>query len=292
MTNNANDLCLKSANSGIKSPWLKRLAAYFSDLEEGQLTLILPDENVVKFGQNSLKGPQACIRLNSYKPLSILFTKGDLAFAESYMQGEWDSPDLTALLEFGIAIEDKFAIKSANNVVLKVLNRIRHVLNRNSRSGSRRNIAHHYDLGNDFYKLWLDETMTYSSAMFNSPADTLKQAQLNKYQAIAEMLNACKSDRVLEIGCGWGGFSEYIARSADVQIDGLTLSKEQLEFANARYRDAGLERQATASYTDYRDSTGQYDKIVSIEMFEAVGEENWDTYFKAIHSSSTNHYNR
>lgn len=97
------------------------------------------------------------------------------------------------------------------------------------------------------------------------------------------MLNACKSDRVLEIGCGWGGFSEYIARSADVQIDGLTLSKEQLEFANARYRDAGLERQATASYTDYRDSTGQYDKIVSIEMFEAVGEENWDTYFKAIH---------
>tara|TARA_B110000091_G_scaffold99932_1_gene108745 strand:- start:1309 stop:2538 length:1230 start_codon:yes stop_codon:yes gene_type:complete len=283
MTNNANDLYLKNAYSGIKSPWLKRFVAYFSDLEEGQLTLILPDENVVKFGQNNLKGPQACIRLNSYKPLSTLFAKGDLAFAESYIQGEWGSPDLTALLEFGIAMEDKFAIKSSNNVVLKILNRIRHVLNRNSRSGSRKNIANHYDLGNDFYKLWLDETMTYSSAMFNSPADTLKQAQLNKYQAIAEMLNTRKSDRVLEIGCGWGGFSEYIAKLVDVQIDGLTLSKEQLDFANARYRDAGLEKQATASYTDYRDSTGQYDKIVSIEMFEAVGEANWDTYFQTIH---------
>ena len=287
MSNSANDLCLKNGNSRGQSPWLNWLAAYFSDLEEGQLTLILPDESVVKFGNDKLKGPQACIRLNSYRPLSILFAKGDLAFAESYIQGDWESPDLTELLEFGLAIEDRFKIKSANNVVLKVLNRIRHVLNRNSRSGSRRNIARHYDLGNNFYKLWLDETMTYSSALFKDPEDTLKQAQLNKYQAIVEMLDVHKKDRVLEIGCGWGGFSEHIAKSAGVQIDGLTLSKEQLEFANTRYRDAGLEKKATASYTDYRDSTGQYDKIVSIEMFEAVGEANWDTYFQTIYDRLT-----
>jgi len=283
MTNNANDLCLKSGYSGGRSPWVNRLATYFSDIEGGQLTLILPDGDVIKFGQENPTHPQACIRLKSYKPLSVLFTKGDVAFAESYMDGEWESPDLTALFEFGLAIESKSKIDSANNLILKVFNRIRHILNRNSRRGSRRNIAYHYDLGNDFYKLWLDETMTYSSALFNQPTDTLKQAQLNKYQAIAELLNVNKNDRILEIGCGWGGFSEYIANSVGATIDGLTLSKEQLEFANSRYRDAGLENQATASYTDYRDSTGQYDKIVSIEMFEAVGEENWDTYFQTIH---------
>jgi cyclopropane-fatty-acyl-phospholipid synthase len=283
MSNSANDLCLKNGNSRGQSPWLNWLAAYFSDLEEGQLTLILPDESVVKFGNDKLKGPQACIRLNSYRPLSILFAKGDLAFAESYIQGDWETPDLTELLEFGLAIEDRFKIRSANNVVLKVLNRIRHVLNRNSRSGSRRNIARHYDLGNNFYKLWLDETMTYSSALFNAQTDSLEQAQLNKYQAIGELLNVATNDRILEIGCGWGGFSEYIVKSTGAKIDGLTLSKEQLEFANARYQNAGIAKQATASYTDYRDSTGQYDRIVSIEMFEAVGEDNWDTYFKTIH---------
>jgi cyclopropane-fatty-acyl-phospholipid synthase len=283
MTNNATDLCIKRDFKAAPNPLIKLLAAKFSQFQAGHLTLILPDGDVVELGQENSAGVKACIRLNSYKPLSELFAKGDLAFAESYIQGEWVSPDLTALFEFGLAIEEKFKIGSANSMVLKVFNRIRHILNRNSKRGSRRNIAYHYDLGNNFYKLWLDETMTYSSALFNDRADTLKQAQLNKYQAIAELLNVSKNDRILEIGCGWGGFSEYIAKSTDAKIDGLTLSKEQLEFANTRYQNAGLEKQVTASYTDYRDSTGQYDKIVSIEMFEAVGEENWDTYFQTIH---------
>ena len=287
MTGNVNDICLENGYSGIRSPWIKRLAAHFSNLEAGQLTLVLPDGDVIKFGQENLNGPQACIRLNSFRSLSELFTKGDLAFAESYIEGEWESPDLTALFEFGLAIEEKAKISSAKSMVLRILNRIRHVLNRNSKRGSRRNIAYHYDLGNDFYKLWLDETMTYSSALFNQPADTLEQAQLNKYQAIADMLDVSKDDRVLEIGCGWGGFSEFIAQSKGAIIDGLTLSKEQLEFANNRYQNAGLEKHASAAYTDYRDSTGQYDKIVSIEMFEAVGEENWDTYFQTIHDRLT-----
>ena len=283
MTNDTNNLLLKNGYSGKKSPWLKFLSAYFSDLKGGHLTLILPDGHVLKFGQKNLDGPQASIELKSYKPLSVLFAKGDLAFAESYIQGEWECPDLTNLFDFGLVIESKFNINSSNSVVLKFINRIRHLLNRNSRNGSRRNIAYHYDLGNNFYKLWLDDTMTYSSALFNAPTDSLKQAQLNKYRAIGEFINVTKNDQILEIGCGWGGFSEYIVKSTGAKIDGLTLSKEQLEFANARYQKAGVAKQASASYTDYRDSTGQYDRIVSIEMFEAVGEDNWDTYFKTIH---------
>ena len=283
MTNANNELLLKNEYSGKKSPWLKMLPAYFSELKGGQLTVVLPDGDVFKFGEENIEGPQAYIKLKSYKPLSVLFAKGDLAFAESYIQGEWESPDLTSLFDFGLVIESKFKINSSSSIMLKIVNRIRHVLNQNSRNGSRRNIAYHYDLGNNFYKLWLDETMTYSSALFKAPTDSLKKAQLNKYQAVGELLSVTKSDRILEIGCGWGGFSEYIVKSTGAQIDGLTLSKEQLEFANARYQNAGISKQATASYTDYRDSTGQYDKIVSIEMFEAVGEDNWDTYFKTIH---------
>ncbi len=283
MTNDTNNFLLKNAYPRKKSRWLRMLPAYFSDIEGGQLTLILPDGNVFKFGQANEECPQAFIKLNSYKPLSILFAKGDLAFAECYLQGEWESPDLTSLFDFGLVIESKLKISSSNSMALKIINRIRHILNRNSRNGSRRNIAFHYDLGNDFYKYWLDETMTYSSALFNSHKDSLKQAQLNKYQAIVELLNVTKKDRILEIGCGWGGFSEYVVISKGSKIDGLTLSKEQLEFANTRYEGAGIAKQASASYKDYRDCMGQYDKIVSIEMFEAVGEDNWDTYFKTIY---------
>ena len=283
MTNNSIDFHLKSEFSGKKKPWVKMFSTYLSDLKSGQLTLIMPDGNVARFGQEKASSPHAYIKLYSYKPLSILFTKGDLAFAESYLRGEWESPDLTALFEFGLAIEAKLKINSSNSAVLKVINRLRHVLNRNSRNGSRRNIAFHYDLGNDFYRHWLDKTMTYSSALFNSPTDSLEQAQLNKYIAIGDLLGVTKNHRILEIGCGWGGFSEYIVNTRRSTIEGLTLSKEQLEFANTRFKNQGIEEYASASYTDYRDSIGQYDRIVSIEMFEAVGEDNWDIYFKTIH---------
>ncbi len=283
MKNNTIDFLLKKEFPSKKMPWLKMITAYLSDIKGGQLTMVLPDGNVFKFGQATAGNLQAHIKLHSYKPLSILFTKGDLAFAECYLRGEWESPDLTALLDFGLFVETQFKISSSNNLALKVINRIRHIFNRNSRSGSRRNIAYHYDLGNDFYGHWLDETMTYSSALFNSSTDSLKQAQLNKYGAIEELLSLTKNNRILEIGCGWGGFSEYIVKSKGPMILGLTLSKEQLEFANARYETEGIAERATASYTDYRDSTGQYDRIVSIEMFEAVGEDNWDIYFKTIH---------
>jgi cyclopropane-fatty-acyl-phospholipid synthase len=246
------------------------------------LTLILPDNDSLEFGCPKSGGPHACLRLHSFKPLTSLFLKGELAFAESYIQGEWESPDMTALFQFGLAIEENFLTKKTNEWLINAIERVRHLLNRNSRRGSQRNISYHYDLGNRFYELWLDRSMTYSSALFKLPNDSLEQGQQNKYQAIADMLGIKKSDQVLEIGCGWGGFSEFVARDIGAEIHGLTLSQEQLSFANKRYQKAGLDHLATAAYTDYRDSNGQFDKIVSIEMFEAVGEENWDTYFQSV----------
>jgi len=164
-----------------------------------------------------------------------------------------------------------------------MINRLRHLMNANTKTGSRRNISYHYDLGNAFYETWLDSSMTYSSALFQGE-ETLEQAQANKYQAIAQMAELTSDDRVLEIGCGWGGFSEYAARQYQANIHGLTLSTEQLAFAQNRYQASGIAERASASLTDYRDVSGTYDKVVSIEMFEAVGYENWDAYFQTIKS--------
>jgi len=282
LTNNIIDQGLKFGYRLTAKSYLKRLANQFQNLKSAKLTLILPDNDSLEFGCPKSQGPHACIRLHSFRPLTSLFLKGELAFAESYIQGEWESPNMTALFQFGLAIEEKFLTKKTNEWLINSIERIRHLWNRNSRQGSRRNISYHYDLGNEFYKSWLDESMTYSSALFVSPNDSLEQGQQNKYQAIAKMLNIKKSDRVLEIGCGWGGFSEFVACDIGAEIHGLTLSQEQLVFASERYRKAGLDHLATVAYTDYRDSKGQFDKIVSIEMFEAVGEENWDTYFQTI----------
>lgn len=282
MTDNVNDLSLKNNYAVLKNPWVKTLVHQLGDVEGAKLTLVLPNGDVFEFGQGATSAPHAFIRLNTYKAISSLFIKGDLAFAESYINGDWECPDLTTLFEFGLAIEDKLNSKSFSALIKRSLDRLRHLLNRNTRKGSQRNIAYHYDLGNTFYKRWLDPSMTYSSGLFLNPDDSLEEAQTNKYKAIAEMAELEKSDRVLEIGCGWGGFSEYAARSSGATIEGLTLSHEQLAYANDRYKKQGLSHLANASYTDYRDAEGQFDKIVSIEMFEAVGEENWDTYFQTL----------
>jgi cyclopropane-fatty-acyl-phospholipid synthase len=164
----------------------------------------------------------------------------------------------------------------------RMVNRLYHLLHANTRRGSRRNIAAHYDLGNDFYRLWLDQSMTYSAAIFESMDEPLVAAQERKYQRLAEKIGLCDGDSVLEIGCGWGGFAEYAARHFDCTILCLTLSQEQADFATARIKDAGLEKQVEIRIQDYRDVGGEFDKIVSIEMFEAVGEANWPTYFDTV----------
>lgn len=267
--------------SPFANPFIKTLQKQLGQLKHGRLALTLPDGQTLNFGKT---GPQAHITLKNYKPLSRFMLNGDMGLAESYMDGEWETPDLTALFDIALANEATFSLDNRGGWLYRSLNRLRHMLNANSKKGSRRNIAYHYDLGNDFYDKWLDETMTYSSALFEKD-EPLKAAQLNKYRKIAEMAEMADlkaNEKVLEIGCGWGGFSELAAGEYGSKIEGLTLSQEQLSYAQNRYRENNIDHLASASLTDYRDASGQYDKIVSIEMFEAVGYENWDSYFQAI----------
>jgi cyclopropane-fatty-acyl-phospholipid synthase len=224
--------------------------------------------------------PQLLIS-NPVRLLSRVAMRGDLGFAESYMAGEWDTNDLTALLMAIGANESGSRIRQGL-FSERMRERVRHALRSNSRHGSRRNIAYHYDLSNAFYSRWLDPSMTYSSAIFDDePGLSLEAAQQRKYQRLLDALNAQPGDHILEIGCGWGGFAEEAARRG-CRVTGLTLSKEQLDYARNRIREAGLEDLVTLEFRDYRDLCEQYDHIVSIEMFEAVGERYWPLYFEKL----------
>jgi len=223
--------------------------------------------------------PQLLIK-NPFRLLSRVIMRGDLGFAESYMAGEWDTNDLTALLKAIGANESGSRIRQGL-FSERMRERVRHALRSNSRHGSRRNIAYHYDLSNDFYTRWLDPTMTYSSAIFNEPGLSLQAAQQRKYQRLLHALEARPGDHILEIGCGWGGFAEEAARRG-CRVTGVTLSREQLAYARNRIRKAGLDGLVTLEFRDYRDIAEEYDHIVSIEMFEAVGERYWPLYFEKI----------
>jgi cyclopropane-fatty-acyl-phospholipid synthase len=267
-----------NAFNDVTNPWVRAIAGQLDKIKHGHLSLTLPNGQTLHFGEGDL---HACVVLNNYTPLSKFLLYGDTALAESYMDGDWHCPDLTALFDLALANETAFALENKGGWLFRTFNRLRHLLNANSKKGSKRNISYHYDLGNSFYEQWLDDTMTYSSALFKGD-ESLKDAQLHKYRSIAEMAGLSSGEKVLEIGCGWGGFSQVAAQEYGCHIHGLTLSKEQLSFAQRRYQKEHIDHLASASLTDYRDAEGQYDKIVSIEMFEAVGYENWDTYFSSL----------
>ena len=206
--------------------------------------------------------------------------KGLLGWAEAYMAGDWLTPDIQALTYWGAANEQSLERVFDVSWLSRKVNRLIHRLNNNSKRGSRKNISAHYDLGNEFYQLWLDSSMTYSSALFSNKSETLEQAQQNKYQAVIDWLEVTRGMSVLEIGCGWGGFARRLNETCDAEYRGITLSHEQLSFAR-QHSDKDL----FFELTDYRDVDGQYDCIVSIEMIEAVGEEHWQTYFRKIYDS-------
>lgn len=247
-------------------------------LEHGALQLICPDGSVLNFGNGNAP---VSLKLNNWEPCSAALKSGDIGFAESYIAGDWQTDDLTALLQ--LLARNRAALEDAiyGSWWGGLLYRIRHLFNRNSKAGSRRNIHAHYDIGNAFYRLWLDPSMTYSSALFAEPTMTLQQAQHAKYARILEQLQLNAGDRILEIGCGWGGFAE-LATTQRMHVTGLTLSTEQLDFARQRLQDAGLAQQAELKLQDYRDVAGEFDGIASIEMFEAVGEPYWDSYFDSV----------
>ena len=258
------------------------LLSLLSRLRCGRLEFVTPDGNRFFFA-GELAGRDATLHVRDWSVCADVLKSGDIGFAEAYMAGKWDTPDLTALL--GLALQNRDVLESAMRGTWwgKILYRLRHLMRRNTRGNARRNIHAHYDLGNDFYRAWLDETMTYSSALFGADTSlSLKEAQLGKYRRILDCLDVQQGDRILEIGCGWGGFAEVAARERNASVYGITLSDEQWSFCSRRMWQAGLDRQVRTEICDYRDVEGQFDFVVSIEMFEAVGEAFWPGYFEAV----------
>jgi len=253
-----------------------------AQLRSGALTVHGPAGYCHTFG-NRDAALHVRLTLEDWSVVTRVAASGDIGFAEAYLDGLWNTDNLPGLIELFCA--NRAAIETAmyGSRLGGLLYRIRHLFNANSRRGSRKNISAHYDLGNPFYALWLDRSMTYSSALFAGDNGlTLEQAQLRKYHRVLDQLGAQPGQRILEIGCGWGGFAEVAARDYGVRVTGLTLSKEQLAYAQARLQKAGLADLVDLRLMDYRDLDGQYDHIVSIEMFEAVGESYWDGYFACL----------
>jgi len=246
----------------------------------GRIDLVTPEGEWLSCGGES--GPQATLTLRSWEAAEGILRKADIGLAEAYMAGDCDIDRPADLLTIALLNQQHIERAFYGNWLVVLWYRLRHWSRANTRSGSRRNIVAHYDLGNDFYKLWLDPTMSYSSAWFaGNLAQPLEQAQQAKYERILDRLGVRPGEHILEIGCGWGGFAEAAARRG-CRVRGITLSPAQLEYARQRVADAGLSDRVELSYTDYRDIDGQYDHVVSIEMYEAVGERFWPAYFRAI----------
>lgn len=251
----------------------------------GALTFVLPNGVHLRF-QNEGPGPDATVNVHNYRFLNRALSGGDVGFGESYVDGDWSTPDLTAVLRFFSANFDAASRLSRGNIFVRSMNMVRHALNRrNSKAGARKNIMAHYDLGNAFYEKWLDPSMTYSSAYFESPNQSLEQAQMHKYHEICERIHAGPGSHILEIGCGWGGFAEYAARHRGSKVTCLTISPAQKVYAEERMHKHGLSERVEIRLEDYREHVGTYDGVVSIEMFEAVGEPYWPSYFAKVFSS-------
>lgn len=271
---------IKEATSSLPRT-MRAVVRFATGLEAGSLVLEMPNGEVYKVVGNK-PGPAAELVVHDYNFASRLFKRGDIGVAEGYMAEEWSSPDVTMFLELFCVNQGLISQAIENRRGVKLFLKLRGWLNRNTRRGSRKNISAHYDLGNAFYRQWLDPTMTYSSAVFESGQEDLSTAQTQKYRALATETGFQSSDEVLEIGCGWGGFAEFAAMEIGCNVTALTISQEQFEFAKERVFKAGLNEKVNIKFQDYRDEEGQYDRIASIEMFEAVGEQYWPVFFERM----------
>jgi cyclopropane-fatty-acyl-phospholipid synthase len=252
-------------------------------LRHGTLTMQLPNGDTHCFGNGAL--PHAAMTLRNWNVCGAALKSGDIGFAESYIAGDWTTPNLTTLIQ--VLVRNRREVEDVihGSWAGRLLYRLRHLLHRNSKVNSRKNIHAHYDLGNPFYKLWLDETMSYSAAWFEGdPSRDLAQAQWAKVRRTLDECRVEPGQRLLEIGCGWGGLAEYAARHYDAHVTGVTLSTEQLAFARQRLLAQGLDDKADLRLQDYRDlADGPYDAVASIEMFEAVGRQYWPGFFAKLH---------
>ncbi len=266
----------------------KNLPRYFAQvfqiarmLNKGRLDFVLEDGRTFR-AEGRLPGAVAELRVHDPDVFACLIREGDLGFSEAYLEGGWSTPDLQAFMDLMHDSNESVYDGFPGLGFVRALERLRHWMNSNSKQQARKNIAYHYDLGNDFYRLWLDDTMTYSSALFHSGQESLEAAQIAKYASMVDRIGAQPGDHVLEIGCGWGGFAEYAAGSRGLKVTGLTISQAQHDFAVARMQRAGLAERVEIKLQDYRDEKGRYDGIASIEMFEAVGQKYWPVYFDTV----------
>ena len=252
-------------------------------LRAGTLEIVLPNQRVLRLsGRNA--GPSAVLRLNRWRALRRFFGGGTVGFGESYMDGDWESPDLPKVIELAARNLPERPMTFRTLSPWRMGDRIRHVFRPNTRDGSRENIAAHYDLGNEFYALWLDPSMTYSSAVFGDGANDLESAQAVKNRRLMDLAGIRPGDRGLEIGCGWGGFALQEARERGAHVTALTVSRAQFDEARRRVMAAGLGEKVDIRLCDYRDLDGDWDHAVSVEMIEAVGEKYWPVYFDRVAS--------
>ena len=259
----------------------RRLVGALSNWTSGRLQLTLPGGTTHVFGASDAAG-DSDLTIRDRAFLRRVAWSGDFGAAESYVAGEWTTSDLPGLLTAYIRNMSTAAVAPLWRAPAALRNRLRHFLHRNTRRGSQRNIHAHYDLGNAFYELFLDQSMTYSSAIYGPECYSLEEAQRYKLDRIARKLALRESDHVLEIGCGWGSFALHAAREYGCRVTGITVSREQFEYAQRRVRDAGMAERVEILFRDYRDVQGRFDKIVSIEMLEAVGEAYWGRFARQL----------
>jgi cyclopropane-fatty-acyl-phospholipid synthase len=260
--------------------YFAKVFALAKGLERGRLDVHLPDGRTFRI-DGAEPGPVAEVTVVNPDVFARMIRDGDLGFSETYLEGWWTTPDLMGLMDLLHEGGDVTYAFPGQRLV-RVYEQLRFWLQSNSKRQARKNISYHYDLGNDFYGLWLDDTMTYSSALFTTGQESLEAAQTAKYARMVDEIGVQPGDHVLEIGCGWGGFAEYAAKERGLRVTGLTISKEQLKYAQERIEKAGLSDRVEFRLMDYRDERGSYDGIASIEMFEAVGERYWPTYFATL----------
>jgi cyclopropane-fatty-acyl-phospholipid synthase len=283
------DLAQPSASELLALPDIRRAPAAFRAALRifarnwlwGSMTFVLPSGREIPI-QGREPGPAARVIIRDFRFMRRVMAAGDIGFAEGFMAGEWDTPDLTALLASASLNFERLRQVFNGNPLMRVVNFFNHLMHSNTREGAKRNIHAHYDLGNAFYGRWLDASMTYSSARFEHPGQSLSEGQRAKYAALARTIGLQTDQSVLEIGCGWGGFAEYAAGEVGARVTGVTISREQYDFARERLFRQGLADKADIRLIDYRDVQGQFDRVASIEMFEAVGERYWPAYFGKI----------
>ncbi len=256
-------------------PLIKKIINQFSI---GNLSYKLPNGYQGKIN-GEISGPNANIELHSWKPIVRLFFNGSIGFAEGYIAGEWDSSNLSNFIE--LVTINSLHSENRGNLFSRKYNWLKHFFNKNTKIGSKKNIAFHYDLGNEFYSLWLDNSMTYSSAIEIKNSRNLEHAQGKKYSRLLENLEPKEGEHILEVGCGWGGFALFAAK-AGFKVTGITISSQQYKYANEQISKYGLQEKISIKLCDYRDLSEKFDHVTSIEMIEAVGEDYWPRYFQSI----------